>query len=366
MSKSCCTWPRIIFTFVLIAAAAVLIWLFVPFDKAVANVLPTYGNATTTIFPKTPAPAPIPASSSPAPAATSTPSTPYTFIQCTTNDDCCQGLDGICDYKIHEVLFAGAHNSMASVDKGFTFDANQQYETKLSLDAGFRDIAVDMCNCEGAYVLCHGFCQLGRRDPVELFTEIVTFLNNNPSEIIVINMELNSDADQEVTLTGIFDVLNQVTGMTDMMYQHPDPTAEWPTLRSLRNAGTRIIFFHYNGPNCDAGDCPAGMNYYWDSATDSQYSFSDLAALQDTTSSCPIGRGANRGTYKFFAVNSFVTPASQSVAETLNSKDFAETRIDACSAVNSGLKVSTYYVDFWNSGDLPRLVQERNAALVQR
>jgi hypothetical protein len=82
------------------------------------------------------------------------------------------------------------------------------------------------------YVLCHGFCQLGQLPSVEYFGKIVAFVNDNPSEIIVINMEIDSGADQEVTLDGIYNVLTQVNGMTDMLYQYGNPADdEWPTLR---------------------------------------------------------------------------------------------------------------------------------------
>lgn len=351
VKKSCCNWPRVIFTFVLIAVAVVLIRLFVPFDQAITNVLPNFAANST--------------DSTDMPAPSSSPSTqPYVFIQCQTKDDCCQGLDGMCDLRLGEVLFAGAHNSFASTDKGFFIEANQKIETKVSLAAGFRDISVDMCNCDGRYVLCHGICKLAERSAVEFFTEIVTFLNDNPSEIIVINIEINSQAGQQVTLDGIYQVLTNVSGMTDMLYQHSNSSYAWPTLRTLRDADTRIILFHYNGANCDAGDCPVGMNFYWDYAVETEYSFIDLQELENITYSCKITRGVDRSSKKFFAVNGFVTPTSELTAATANLENFANSRIENCSHANENLTVSTYYVDFWSVGDLPRLVQERNTALV--
>lgn len=303
--------------------------------------------------------------SSPSPTSPPIADQPFNFMQCVTSDDCCQGIEGICDLRLNQVLFAGAHNSYASADKGFAVP-NHELETKLSLEAGFRDIGVDMCNCDGHYVLCHGWCSFGQRSPVQVFSEIVTFLNSHPTEIIVINMEINSRADQEVTLDGIYNVLTQVNGMTDMLYQHGNPAEEWPTLRTLRDAGKRIVLFHYNGANCDADDCPVGMNYYWDHAVDTKYSFRSLEEISVTSTSCVIGRGADRGSNHFFAVNSFVAVDKISTSVTINSKNFANRRIDDCSSVNENLPVTTYYVDFWSLGDVPQMVQARNAALVQR
>ena len=355
--RSCCTWPRITLALFLIAITAVLMWLFIPFDKAVGNRLPNLGNSTGNQAPAVPtAPPPTP---SPTPK-------PYAFIQCQTVDDCCQGLDGICDFRMNEVLLAGAHNSFASSDNGFFIEPNQDFETKVSLEAGYRDIAIDMCNCDGVYVLCHGYCKIAELSPVDLFNDVLAFLVANPSEIIVINMEINSNADQEVTLDGIYNVLTSVSGLTDMLYQHNDTNTEWPTLRTLRNGGTRIILFHYGGVDCDAGNCPMGMNYYFDHGVDTRYTFSNIAELRNTTYSCPISRGADRSSKVFFAVNSFITPTSRSSAAIINSKNFTKIRIDDCSSVNENLTVTTYYVDFGSSGDVPRHAQERNAALAQR
>ena len=160
--------------------------------------------------------------------------------------------------------------------------------------------------------------------------------------------------------------LTQVNGMTDMLYQHGNPADdEWPTLPTLRDADKRIFLFHYNGANCDAGDCPVGMNYYWDHAVDTQYSLRNLEELDDSASasSCKIIGGADCGSNHFFAVNSFVTPSSQSISETINSKDFANSCIDTCSRANGNRTVTTYYVGYWSLGGVLRMVQAQNAAL---
>jgi hypothetical protein len=357
VKKSCCTWPRVVFALVLIAITGVLMWLFIPFDRAIGSRLPHLGNSTGS---KAPA---VPTAPPPTPSPTLK---PYTFIQCQTVDDCCQGLDGICDLRINEILLAGAHNSFSSLDNGFFIEPNQDFETKVSLEAGYRDIAIDMCNCDGVYVLCHGYCKIAELSPIGLLNDVLAFLVANPSEIIVINMEINSAAGQEVTLDGIYDVLKSVSGLTDILYQQNNTNSEWPTLRTLRNGGTRIILFHYGGEDCDTGNCPMGMNYYFDHSVDTRYSFSDLAEIRNITYSCPINRGSDRSSKKFFAVNSFITPTSRSSAAIINSENFTKIRIDDCSSENEDLTVTTYYVDFGSLGDVPRFAQERNAALAQR
>jgi hypothetical protein len=68
----------------------------------------------------------------------------------------------------------------------------------------------------------------------------------------------------------------------------------------------------------------------------------------------------------FFAINSFVTPPSRSAAETLNSLEYAKTRLETCSSLNDSADVNLIFADFWSVGELPQLAQEHNAALVSR
>lgn len=87
-------------------------------------------------------------------------------------------------------------------------------------------------------------------------------------------------------------------------------------------------------------------------------------AIENTATSCLITRGEG-GTKAFFGVNTFLqVPFSLSAYKTINSEDFLDDRIDACSSLNSGLDVNFIIVDFWHVGDLLQVVQTRNANLV--
>ena len=104
------------------------------------------------------------------------------YFQCDENDltNCCNGLGNICDMPFNDILFPTVHNSMSTVEDGFPSlfgqGANHKYSLERALEAGYRGLSIDVCNCgsdEDRYQLCHGICDLAPRDPVEVFRSIV-------------------------------------------------------------------------------------------------------------------------------------------------------------------------------------------------
>ena len=221
----CCTWPVLVITAILLAGAGVLIWQFAPINEAIQVVVDGFGDSS--------APTPVPNPNSPPP----TPISAFQFNQCTTTDDCCNGLDTICDLKVNEVLFAGTHNSYASQDKGFiAFSGNHIKKLEDQLDAGYRAINIDMCGCGGNLVVCHNFCDVSR-DTDEVFGAMASFLDANPTEILLVQLELNPDLDQPADLDEVYTAMQGIDGFVDYLYIHPDSSADWPTLRELKDAG---------------------------------------------------------------------------------------------------------------------------------
>jgi hypothetical protein len=72
---------------------------------------------------------------------------------------------------------------------------------------------------------------LGSRSIIEVFTNINDFLDANPNEVLLINLELNSEADDVVDVNQFYEILQAVPGFVDKMYEHASLVAEWPTLR---------------------------------------------------------------------------------------------------------------------------------------
>ena len=163
--ESCCTWPRILLLVILLIVAGLLVWKLVPWDDTINDALNkvpipgdnsgNYGtdedsgipNKLTTLYPTV----------SPTPA-----STQYQFMQCdpenTGQTDCCNGLEGICDLRVDEVMYATLHNGMATYEDGFVFGPNHKFKLEGALEAGYRGINLDICNCGGELIFCHGEC----------------------------------------------------------------------------------------------------------------------------------------------------------------------------------------------------------------
>ena len=224
---------------VLLGVVAILIWQFAPIEGTVNKVLPqlngTDGNGDTGDGGSSQS-----GGNNEGDSPTAAPAG-YQFNQCADQTDlttCCNGLDGICDLGVDEILWATSHNAMSSKDGGYFFGYNHIKQLEESMDAGYRALSLDICNCGGDYQLCHGICDLGARDPIEVFTNIVTFLNDNPSEVIMINLEVNSDVSDAVDLdTFAASLAQNVNGFSDKLYVHDDATAAWPSLGDLTASG---------------------------------------------------------------------------------------------------------------------------------
>ena len=75
-----------------------------------------------------------------------------------------------------------------------------------------------------------------------MFTNIVNFLENNPREILLIDLQADDNTLHELYNT----VLTNVDGFTDMMYSHNTEVVQWPTMSELieRNERYERVISH--------------------------------------------------------------------------------------------------------------------------
>ena len=121
---------------VTLAVIGILIWQFVPEDK-VDDAIDSVGLGKNDDDEKdepTTTPPTLSPSSPPA----------FVFDQC---GDCCNGLSSNCELRLDEVMFAGVHNAMATRENGFTLGGNHDFELESALEAGYRALNMDVCNC---------------------------------------------------------------------------------------------------------------------------------------------------------------------------------------------------------------------------
>ena len=292
--------------------------------------------------------------------------TPPTFdyYRCSSYNNCCNGVDTICDLRVSDVMFAGLHNAYSSVQDGFLLAGNHEYDLEQGLQAGFRAINVDLGNCNGNLELVHSKCELGTRDPYTVFTNIQLFLDKHPRDLLLIPIQVNNNVDQVVNLWDFYSILESIPGFTDRMYAHNE-TQFWPTMRDLMDADQRIILFVYNADVIcrTPGNCPPGFHDWFLFASETQYEFESVADIEDTALSCPYDRG-DQGYKDFYALNVFVSNPlpSKASAKLLNDATFLEAHVEACEQV-VGRNASVVFVDFWEEGNLVDLVQSHNQQL---
>ena len=258
-------------------------------------------------------------------------------------------------------MYAYMHNAVHTVADGFLFPWNHDLGLEQALQAGYRALELDVGACaddagNSKVALYHGFCGLGTRDPATVFNAIGDFVAQNPSEIVILFLQM---PDRDVVSLAALHTILQSTSLAQKLYAHTAGTP-WPTLGELVDAQENIILFYFNQPSCDDQPCPTAAWHYWfDYGMETDYDFSSVADVDDTDTSC-TPRFATQPR-DFYRVNSFVTLPSRTAAQTLNTPEYAAARTTACAAL-AGQPANFYAVDYWNQGAVPRFVQDENKA----
>ena len=277
----------------------------------------------------------------------------------------CNGLENLCDVRVNDMLFAVVHNAASTVADGFAL-ANHKWPLEQALDAGYRGINLDIGKCgdDGELRLVHSNCAHGSRDPIEVFTNIMTFLEDNPNEILIMPTQIENESGGPVTAEDIGEMFLKVPGLIHLLYAHPGPSTPWPTLQELINRNERIVFFHYDGENCADPQvtCHPAFHDYWQYATETTFELDSIETIQDARVSCELTRGLD-GEKDFFGINVFTTtPDVYDSCSTVNDESFLEKHLEDCSSFNS-LKPNLLLVDCWETGDVVATVRKHNAAL---
>lgn len=347
--RRCCITVTALIGIGLIVGGA--LWYALPEDTKSQITVPGVGRTTS--------------SPTTSPAPTPSPTAPWRFVQCddgndTNDNNCCQGLSGICDLPVNQALYGYMHNAVHTRADDFLWPWHHRRSLEEALQAGYRALELDVSRCNDAVALYHSLCGLGTRDPVEVLNNIGNFLDAHPSEVIVFFWQMPED--ESVTLDELHAVV-QSTDIASRLYAHnnnADAGTPWPTLGELVSAQQNVIMFYWNQPACQDA-CPSDAWHYWfDYGTETEFGFGSVSDILDDPAASCAPKFQNRGT-DFYRVNSFVTlpSADGDAAETLNAYDTVQQRVAAC-ADTVNLPVNFYAVDFWATGDVPRFVQDEN------
>ena len=231
-------WNRLGVILLFVVVTIIVVCSVRPFDRIVTVILPDL-ERNETVAPVSP----IISGSDLYSSATTISSTSsdreksFSFRQCRPNATaCCNGLENTCDLKVNQVMFATLHKAAAAQEDGALLRPNHLYSLESALDAGYRGLHLEVCKCNGAYQFCHqGMCQLGARNPTEVFLNMDRFLRDHRQEVLLVHLELRSEVHQDVILSEVYDVMKNATRFHRYLYsqEDDDDNPTWPTLGAM-------------------------------------------------------------------------------------------------------------------------------------
>ena len=299
----------------------------------------------------------------------------------------CNGYPELCDLRVDQVVFAGAHNAMSNqdapgwmfphheagmaqmlrdgirallIDVHYGFAGGARIKTDMSTEPNaetmkramgaegyaaamrIRDRLVGVDESKRGLYFCHGFCELGAYPVAPALREIRDILVAEPDEVIIIVVE---DYVTPEDLAGEF----QKSGLADFVYTG-EPGPPWPTLRQLIESGKRVLAFTESGKPGVPWLRPAFQTF-----RETPYSFHKVGDF-----SCRPNRGGDTGT--LFQINHWIdtTPTPKpSNAAIVNAYDFLLARAEKCAAERRHLP-NLIAVDFYRTGDLFSVVNKLN------
>lgn len=284
----------------------------------------------------------------------------------------CNGSIELCDRRVDEVVFAGSHNAMSSIDLGWDL-APQRGDMVAQLDHGVRALLIDTHYWDGTGEvegagsaearlaieralsddeprpgawLCHGYCALGATRLDHGLASIKVWLDSNPNDVVLMIVQ------DEITTADTLDAF-EASGLVDLVHDHR-PGTPWPTLGELIERDERLLVWAENAGTSDSWY----QNAYDSTFQETGYAFTSVADFD-----CAPNRGADD--HPLFLVNHWISTGIPTIeaASLVNSRDVLLDRIRACADAR-GLAPTIVATDFVEVGDLVDVVADLNAGVV--
>jgi len=304
-----------------------------------------------------------------------------------TDVTACDGAAALCDRRVDQVAFAGAHNAMSNaqipgwmfphhdvdfvgqldlgvrallIDIHYGFPGAARIKTDLEGEGATREKLVGAVGEEGfeaaqrirdrlvgvdegrrGLYFCHGFCELGAYEVVPALKTIRDWFVMNPDEVVVMVIE---DYVSPEDIAKAF----EDSGLLQFVYMGPiDP---FPTLRSMILSGGRLLVFTESGKPGVPWLHPAFASFQ-----ETPYTFHTPEQF-----SCKPNRGGTKGA--LFQINHWIetTPAPRpSNAAIVNAYPFLLKRAEECERVRHHIP-NVVAVDFVDIGNVVQVVQTLN------
>jgi hypothetical protein len=299
----------------------------------------------------------------------------------------CNGYPELCDRRLDQVVFPGAHNAMSNqeasgwmfphhqgsmpqmlrdgirallIDMHYGFAGGTRIKTDMRTepnadtikravgDEGYaaamriRDRLVGADESKRGLYFCHGFCELGAYPVVPALRDIRDFMVAQPDEVIILVVE---DYVTPEDLASAFDK----AGFGGLIYTAAAPLQS-VTLRQFIESGQRVLVFIESGRPGVPWIRPA-----FETFQETPYTFHKVEDF-----SCIPNRGGDRG--PLFQINHWIdtTPTPKpSNAAIVNAYPFLLARAEKCAAERHHLP-NLIAVDFYQTGDLMAVVNKLN------
>jgi hypothetical protein len=259
----------------------------------------------------------------------------------------CNGTAELCQRRYDQVTYPTTHNAFAAIFDGFGAVSNHFYGIPVQLEAGVRGFMLDSYELEGEAFLCHASCAVRAKPLAEGLTEIRSFLDEHPGEVVTLIFEAyaSSAATAQAFAT---------SGLDAYLHRHA-PGAPWPTLAEMIDAGERVVVLTDRrleaGLDAEQRAALAWYHYLWDDlAVETPFSVAQAAAF-----GCSFLRGRPGNDLLIF--NHFITQAGASTRASLevNQPAFIARRALRCWSEPGFARLPSFLtVDFWSLGDLFR------------
>lgn len=257
----------------------------------------------------------------------------------------CNGSQELCEKRYDEVAYLTTHNAFNASSEGFNL-ANQTYGLTQQLEDGVRALMLDVYDEEGVATVYHGFSFLGTATLESNLTEIKSFLDANPNEVVTLLFETYISAN-------MMDTVITNAGLKSML--HAQTLGEpWPTLQEMIALDKRLVFFS------DHNNAEIGQDWYhymWDFIVET-----DFENHSPNDFSCGFNRGNSNN--DLFIVNHFVTDATFGTGQTnqasvVNELTYFYDRVYGCQMQKQKF-VNFPTVDFYELGQTLAVVDSLN------
>jgi hypothetical protein len=251
----------------------------------------------------------------------------------------CNGLTELCERPINKVAFLRTHNAHASEEREYTpFSMNHFFAIPTQLHDGVRSINLDLYDSDGELLFCHGFCELGSQPAEELVQEILAFSLENPSEVILIDLQDESNGRSAEAFLSLESYLYDQSPQDDV----------WPTLQELIEQDKRLLLF--GSPTEDDPYWLLSKTQWWYS---NGWYYEEPEDLNCDLKSEKIDNG-------FYEVTNVLTNplAHPDLAESINHQPVIGNHVQNC--MNEVGFVNILSVDFYSIGDGLQVVDALN------